>query len=39
MGADAEPLSVSLMDLIGKRIRILAASKMALNISTKRLIS
>ena len=35
MGADAEPLSVSLMDLIASAFRSAAASRMAPNISSK----
>jgi len=35
MGADEEPLSLSLIELLFKRIKIIAASKMAPNISMK----
>ena len=39
MGEDAEPLSVSLMDLIMKRIRVIGSQQNGPNISTKPLIS
>jgi hypothetical protein len=39
MGVDAEPLSISLIDLITKRIRVIGSSKTAPNISTKHLTS
>jgi NADPH:quinone reductase-like Zn-dependent oxidoreductase len=36
MEADAEPLPVSLMDLIAKRIQIIGSQQTGPNISTKR---
>jgi dehydrogenase len=39
MGADAEPLSISLLDLIMKRIRVIGGQQTVPNTSTKPLIS